>query len=34
MEWLDISESGMIFMGIAAGIAVIGMFLFMGKNME
>ncbi len=34
MEWLDMSNSGMLFMGIAAGIAVVGMFLFLGKNME
>ncbi len=34
MEWLEMSDSGMLFMGIAAGIAIIGMFLFMGKNME
>lgn len=34
MEWLDMSNSGMIFLGIAAGLAVLGMFFFLGKNME
>ncbi len=34
MEWMETSNWGMFFMGIAAGAAAVGMFLFMGKNME
>lgn len=34
MEWLDFSNTGMIIMGVVAGLAAIGFMIFMGRSLE